>query len=81
MVFVFILILQFFSSVGSFLIQSLATGDEVHSHSSQGFSAGDDSDQNHYNGDDKEDMNEPAQRVTAYQTEQPQNEQHHRNRV
>jgi hypothetical protein len=55
------------SSVGSFLIQSLAPGNEV--------------DEHHDNGNDQQDVNEPAHRVTAHQTEQPQSEQYHRNCV
>ena len=67
MVFVFILILQFLSSVNSFLIQPSAPGDEV--------------DEHHDDGNRQQDMDEPAQRVTAYKTEQPQNEQYYRNCV
>jgi hypothetical protein len=55
-----------FSSVGSFLIQSPATGDEV--------------DEHHDNGNYQQDVNEPAHRVTAHQPQRPQNEQYYRNR-
>jgi len=56
-----------FASVNSLLIQPPAPGDEA--------------DEHHDNGNYQQNVNEPAQRVTAYETEQPQNEQHHRNRV
>jgi hypothetical protein len=46
-----------FSLVGSFLIQPPAPGDETG--------------QNHDNGHRQQDMDKPAQRVTAHQTEQP----------
>jgi hypothetical protein len=54
-------------SVNRFLIQWPAPGDEV--------------DEHHDNGNDQQDVNKPAQRVTAHQTEQPKSEQHHRNCV
>jgi hypothetical protein len=53
------------SSVSGFLIQPLATGNEV--------------DEYHDNGNYQQDVNEPAHRVTAHQAKQPQNEQYHRN--
>jgi hypothetical protein len=56
-----------FSSVGSFLIQPPAPGDEA--------------DEHHDNGNRQQDVDEPAQRVTAYETERPQNEQYYRNCV
>jgi len=50
--------------LNSVRIQSPATGDEI--------------DEHHDNGNRQQDMDEPAQRVTAHQTEQPQNEQYYR---
>src|SRR5208282_5064626 len=67
MVFVFISNLQLLSSVERFLNQPFTTGNEV--------------DQYHDNGNHQQDVNEPAHRVTAYETEQPQNEQDCRNCV
>jgi hypothetical protein len=40
----------------------------------QGFSSGDDSNQDHNDGDHKEDMNEASDCVRSHQPEQPENE-------
>jgi hypothetical protein len=45
-----------------------------HPDASQGFSPGDDSEQDDNDGNHEEHMNEAAHRVTAHQTEQPENE-------
>jgi hypothetical protein len=40
---------------------------------------GNEFEQYHNNGNRQQEVDEPAQRVTAYETEQPQNEQYERN--
>ena len=58
MVFVFILNLQSVASVVRLSKTAFAAGNEV--------------EQNHDNGDDQQDVNEPAHGVTGHQTQQPQ---------
>jgi hypothetical protein len=46
----------------------------------QGSSSLDDSDQHHDDGDHQEDMNKPANRVPADESEEPQNQENHEDR-
>jgi hypothetical protein len=45
------------------------------------FAPGNEVDEYHDNGNHQQDVNEPAHRVTAHQTKQPQDEQYYRNCV